>query len=356
MECGIEWDWPGVLNRMVACLVADHQTRLDDIRYVRPDGKEGFLALTVNPYLDADRKLGLLLLGTDFTERKKLESQLSHAQKMESIGQLAAGIAHEINTPIQYVGDNTRFVQQSFIDMSKLRESYEKLHTAVANGEDARALIEEIVALRREIDIEYVVQEIPRAIKESLDGIERVADIVRSMKDFAHPDTGSKALTDLNKNIETTLKVARNEWKYVAEMETDLDPSLPMVACFPGEINQVILNLIVNAAHAIADVVGDGASGKGRIRVSSHRVDPWVEIRVSDTGTGIPEAIRSRIFDPFFTTKEVGRGTGQGLAIAHTVIVEKHGGTINFETEMGRGTRFIIRLPQERIQEGKDGA
>ena len=165
------------------------------------------------------------------------------------------------------------------------------------------------------------------------------------MKAFSHPGTGEKSLVDLNKAIESTITVARNEWKYVADVEKDLDSGLPNVPCLPGEFNQVILNIIVNAAHAIADVVGNGSEQKGVITVQTRKDGDWAELRISDTGSGIPEKARNRIFDPFFTTKEVGRGTGQGLAIARNVIVEKHAGTITFDTEMGKGTTFIIRLP-----------
>jgi signal transduction histidine kinase len=188
-------------------------------------------------------------------------------------------------------------------------------------------------------------EEIPKALSQALSGVQRVARIVQAMKDFSHPGTESKTPIDLNRAIESTLTVCRNEWKYVAELETDLDASLPAVSCLPGEFNQVILNIVVNAAHAIADQAKDGE--KGVIRVTTRRVNDRVEIRISDTGTGIPESARGRVFDPFFTTKEVGKGTGQGLAIARSVVVDKHQGEIFFETEMGKGTTFIIRLPIE---------
>jgi signal transduction histidine kinase len=165
------------------------------------------------------------------------------------------------------------------------------------------------------------------------------------MKEFSHPDTKEKIPLDLNHAINSTITVARNEWKYVADMETDFDSSLPLVSCLPGEINQVILNLIVNAAHAIADVVKKGGLEKGKIKVQTRNCSEWAEIRIQDSGTGIPKKVQSRIFDPFFTTKEIGKGTGQGLAIARSVIVDKHGGSIHFETEEGKGTTFIIRLP-----------
>jgi signal transduction histidine kinase len=264
---------------------------------------------------------------------------------MESIGQLAAGIAHEINTPAQYVGDNTRFLQDAFADLCRLLQSYVELLDMSKANTVTPQLIAAVESTAAEVDSEYLLTEIPRAIEQSLQGIERIAKIVRAMKEFSHPGTEEKVEIDLNHAIETTITVARNEWKYVAEMVTDFDATLPPVRCLPGELNQVILNLIVNAAHAITDVVRDGNNGKGTITVGTRGGGDWVEIRVSDTGTGIPEAIRLKVFDPFFTTKGVGKGTGQGLAIAHAVIVDKHGGTITYETEMGRGTTFLIRLP-----------
>ncbi len=348
MDCGIEWDWPPVLERMVGSLVADHQTRLDHIRYKRRDGKDGFLSLTVNPYnLDADLFSGLLLLGQDITERIIMENQLSQAQKLESIGQLAAGIAHEINTPTQYIGDNTRFLQQSFKDLQTLLDKYSCLLSECKQGHVMPELIADIEAAVKAADVEYLQEEVPRAIQQALEGVERVATIVGAMKEFSHPGTKEKVATDINKAIESTVTVARNEWKYVAELITDLAPDLPLVPCFVGDFNQVILNILINAAHAIVDAKGKDGADKGMIRISTHRrgVDDWVEIRISDNGTGIPEAIRRKVFDPFFTTKQVGKGTGQGLAISHDVVVKKHGGKISFETEMGKGTTFVIQLP-----------
>ncbi|MEY2407454.1 MAG: two-component system, NtrC family, sensor kinase [Verrucomicrobiota bacterium] len=284
-------------------------------------------------------------LQAEIAGRNRMEIQLRHAQKMESIGQLAAGIAHEINTPTQYIGDNTRFVQDAFGEIRQLVVQYDKLLCAAETGSVTPELIGAVRSAAGAADMAYLGEEIPKAIQQSLDGVNRVAQIIRAMKDFSHPGTQEKTLLDLNRAIESTLTVCRNEWKYLAEMVTDFDPALPPIPCLPGELNQVILNLVVNAAHAIADVVGDAANGKGTITMSTRRNGDWVEIRIRDTGTGIAEKGRDRIFDPFFTTKGVGKGTGQGLAIAHAVIVDKHAGTIHFETEMGRGTTFIIRLP-----------
>ncbi|HLO67854.1 MAG TPA: ATP-binding protein [Holophaga sp.] len=278
-------------------------------------------------------------------ERLSLEVQLRQAQKLEAIGQLAAGIAHEINTPTQYVGDNLKFLLDAFRDLQGALDAWEAQASGALGGAEARLA-------REEADLPYLRDEIPRALEQSLEGIARVTRIVKAMKDFSHPGGETMVEVDLNRSIESTVTVCRHEWKYVADIVLDLDPALPRVLCHPGEINQAVLNLVVNAAHAIAD--GSPGGAKGTITVTTAHRDGWAEIRVRDTGTGIPESVRARIFDPFFTTKEVGRGTGQGLAIVHNVAVERHGGTVAFETEMGRGSEFILRIPatgrdQERL-------
>lgn len=345
-ECGLSWESAAVLEGLATCCTTREVVRIEDVRFRHPDGTEHFLGITITlmPGTDDDAP-HFLLMAADITARKQLQRQLTRAQKLESIGQLAAGIAHEINTPTQYVGDNTRFLQEAFRDLGTLLEQYTVLLQASKAGVVSEALIREVEATAEAIDVAYLTEEIPRAIQQSLEGVERVAKIVRAMKEFSHPGNEEKTAIDLNRAIESTLTVARNEWKYVADMVTDFDPALPSVACLPGELNQVVLNIVVNAAHAIADMVGDGSRGKGTITVSTRQDGAWVEIRIADTGTGIPEAVQDRIFDPFFTTKEVGKGTGQGLAIAHDVVVKKHGGMITCTSETGRGTAFFIRLP-----------
>src|SRR5581483_5388952 len=278
-------------------------------------------------------------------ERNLMEVQLRQAQKLESVGQLAAGIAHEINTPIQYVGDNLRFVADAFSDLNRLIEAHRTIAEVARAHPPAAEAIAAAEAVSQEIDQPFLNTEIPKALQQSLEGVSRVAAIVSAMKEFSHPGTAEKVLTDVNKAIQTTITVARNEWKYVAEVVTDLDPALPAVPCLPGEFNQVILNLLVNAAHTIADAIKGRAGAKGTIRITTRQVGANVEIRVSDTGLGIPETIRHRIFEPFFTTKEVGKGTGQGLALARATIVTKHGGDLTFDSRMGQGTTFIILLP-----------
>ncbi|MEI6395675.1 MAG: PAS domain S-box protein [Verrucomicrobiota bacterium] len=236
-------------------------------------------------------------------DRSRMEVQLRQAQKLESIGQLAAGIAHEINTPTQYIGDNTRFLQNAFKDISLALDHYDRLLQAARQQQVTPELLAATTAATEAADIAYLAQEVPKSIEQTLQGVARVAKIVRAMKDFSHPGSEAKVPTDLNRAIESTVTVAHNEWKYVADLDLALDPQLPFVPCLPGEINQVILNLVINAAHAIGDVIGDDASSKGRIRVSTSRQDDWAEIRIQDTGTGIPEAVRGRIFDPFFPPK-----------------------------------------------------
>ena len=318
---------------------------IESIR-VRKGGKRIPVMISFSPVRDgAGKTVGACSIATDITERKLLERQLAQAQKLESIGQLAAGIAHEINTPIQYVGDNIRFLQDSFGQLDQLLEGYDRLVQSVRSASPGASFLADIEALAQATRVKYLRAEIPKSIADSLDGAGRVGEIVRAMKEFSYPGSTEKTPLDINRAIESTVLVSRNEWKYVADLEMELEPDLPPVLCVPGEFNQVILNLIVNGAHAIADVVSGQTGTKGRITVSTARDGEWVEIRVRDTGTGIPDEFQSSIFNPFFTTKAVGKGTGQGLAIAHSVIVQKHGGTISFETARGRGTAFQIRIP-----------
>jgi signal transduction histidine kinase len=238
-------------------------------------------------------------------------------------------------------------LKDAFLDLKNLLANYERLLLAAQDSTLSGDTIHEVAAAVEQADAAYLLDEIPKAIDQTLEGVTRVSTLVSAMKEFSHPGTKDKVLLDLNHAVDSTITVARNEWKYVADLETDLDPTLPLIPCHPGEFNQVILNLIVNAAHAIADVIREGDLKKGNIKIQTKNCMEWAEIRVQDTGSGIPEGVRTRIFDPFFTTKEIGKGTGQGLAIARSVVVDKHGGTIHFETEMGKGTTFIIRLPHD---------
>ena len=313
---------------------------------VAKDGTQIVVSATYFPLCDASGKVvSACAIAQDITQRKFLERQLAQAQKLESIGQLAAGIAHEINTPIQYVSDNIRFLRDSFTRLEEVNQSYDRLLASVHNGSSPAQSIADIEAIAKATRATYLRTEIPKSIADSLDGVERVALIVRAIKEFSHPGPLEKAPLDINRAIESTVLVCRNEWKYVADLTLNLDRDLPFILCVPGDFNQVILNLVINAAHAIGDVVSANPGTKGRIEVSTRRDGEWAEIRIADTGSGIPEEVRNSIFNPFFTTKAVGKGTGQGLAIAHNVIVQKHGGAITFETQIGVGTTFQVRLP-----------
>lgn len=302
---------------------------------------------------DADRTLiehSLQVVSDELTERNRqlkqqvrtleqMEVDLRHALKLEAVGQLASGIAHEINTPIQYIGDSVDYLHEAFGEVVVLLAWYrERMHAAL--GGAPLPAPEEVAEIESRTDVAYALEQIPQAVERTLEGVRRVAALVRAMKDFAHPDGREKLAADLNAALRSTLVVATNEIKHVADVELGLE-DIPLIPCHVGEINQVFLNLLVNAAHAIADA----NRGRGRITVCSRPFGEGVELSIADTGDGIPAAIRDRIFEPFFTTKAVGRGTGQGLAIARSIVVDKHGGTIHFESIEGKGTTFVIRLP-----------
>ena len=340
-ECGIRWVRSDIQNEINSWCASRESRRVEALPFVI-DGETRFLGLTLNWISAPEERIDeLLIIGSDVTEREILGQQLRQAQKLEAIGQLAAGIAHEINTPTQYVGDNTRFLQESWPSFKELIAITREIRQEASLGPVSSETLQQFDALAQAADFEYLQTEIPRAIEQSLEGIQRVGKIVRAMREFSHPGSEEKKLIDINKAIETTITVARNEWKYVAEIETHFDVDLPSVLCHAGEFNQVILNLLINAAQAM----GDGSQGKGKIVVSTRHDDDWAEISISDTGAGIPEAVRSRVFEPFFTTKPVGKGTGQGLALAHTAIVRRHAGKIWFDSEAGKGTTFYIRMP-----------
>lgn len=291
---------------------------------IRPEGLSFPVELHVGS-VGYDKSTTWIATARDLSERKLIEAQLVQAQKLESIGQLAAGIAHEINTPTQYIGDNLKFLRESFENLSPV------LKELASNGEQGSP-----------VDLPYLIEEIPAALQQSLDGISRVTSIVSAMKNFAHPGATEKYAVDINECVRTTATVSTNTWKYVADLELDLESNLPSVVCISNEINQVILNLIVNAAHAVEDAKREG---KGLIRVTTGCKEGWVEIAVSDTGCGMPKEVQSRIFDPFFTTKGVGRGTGQGLTLVYNMVTKRHGGYVKFQTEQGKGTTFFVGLP-----------
>jgi two-component system, NtrC family, sensor kinase len=285
--------------------------------------------------------------------RESVEMELWHSQRHEAAGQLAVGVAQEITTSAQLIGDNTMFLREAFGGLTAILDAYRDcLATLAAKGLDpsSNASLAAAEAAAAGANLDHLIREIPAAIGQSLDGLGQVSRIASAMKDFVHPGSGDREAVDLNKAIEATILVTRNKWKYVAELETDLDPRLPEVPCFIDQINQAILDLIVNAAHAIEDTGIRARGEKGSIRISTRQDGGCAEIRISDTGAGIPEERQARVFAARCTAGDFGPGAGQGLAIAHDTVVRKHGGTIHFETQAGKGTTFVVRLPVEAAE------
>jgi PAS domain S-box-containing protein len=317
-----------------------------EIAFLKKDGTALFTIVTPKVMMDDKGAfIGSFATVTNITEQKILQSQLFQAHKLEGIGQLAAGIAHEINTPTQYVSSNTRFLSDAFSDLQELLKAYQELANELKSEGQKAEKLKAIDELMQDLDYEFLAEEIPKALEANNDGLARIAKIVLSIKEFAHPGREVKEPTDINRVVSNTITVAKNEWKYVADVDTDLDGELPLVSCVVSELNQVILNLIVNAAQAIGEVVGSNGEEKGKILVSTLHKDEWIEIRISDNGPGISKEIRDRIFEPFFTTKDPGKGTGQGLAIAYRSIVNNHKGRLDVTSEPGKGTTFTIALP-----------
>ncbi len=301
--------------------------------------------LSVFPIRDESYEVvNYIAIRHDVTRETELEQRLTQSQKLQSIGQLAAGIAHEINTPVQYVSDNVNFLEASFSDLAKVLSQHKELIERVQRNQESVSYADKCIEEIENADLEFLLGEIPLSIKQSAEGLDRISKIVTAMKEFAHPGTAEKISADLNKAIRSTVQVCANEWKYIADMELDLEDGLAYVPCYIGELNQVFLNMIVNAVHAIEERKLP-AKSKGTISIQTRMDDSDAIVVIRDTGNGIPSGIIEKIFDPFFTTKEVGKGTGQGLSLAYSTIVEMHGGSIDVESQTGQGTVFTIRLP-----------
>ncbi len=275
-------------------------------------------------------------------QKQALEQEIRHGQKLEALGTLASGIAHEINTPIQYISDNISFMQDSFEDLHTLVSGLRGLIDGLEQ-QHKEAVQNKVSDLLEDADFEFLEEEIPSSIEQSREGTKRVAKIVSAIKDFAHPGSEEKSSVNINEAIETTATVSHNHWKYVSNLKMDLDENLPAILGYVGDINQVLLNLVVNAAQAIEE---KGADDLGNINIKTTLEGELVSVEVSDTGCGIPKANLEKIYDPFFTTKEVGKGTGQGLAIIHNIVVNKHGGHIAVSSEEGQGTTFTLQFPK----------
>ncbi|MES9859800.1 MAG: ATP-binding protein [Candidatus Thiodiazotropha sp. LLP2] len=359
---------PPALQQELAQMIAEGSDLLGVEKvYLTPEGDKTY-DVQIERMLDVSQKFsGYTILFNDITERlswsRQLEEvnrsqqqliddlnqtrqQLIQSEKMAAVGQLSAGIAHEINTPIQYIEQNTRFLRDAFSDMQSALKSLQKLLAAAGNGELSENLLSEVCEQVEEADCDYLFDEVPGAVEQSLEGVERVSTIVSAMKVFARSGTQEKVEIDINAAIMSSVNLTVNEWKYHSEVEMDLDPDLPMIRCVPSDLNQSLLNIVVNAATANSDqAIKEALVEKGRISIRSRLDGDWVVIEIGDTGTGIPEGIKTKIFDPFFTTREVGKGIGQGLTFVYQAIVEEHGGRVKVDSTLGEGAIFEIRLP-----------
>lgn len=321
-----------------------------EFQYIDSVGVTRTIVTTVCPLLHESKSDARLVMATDVTKQKSMQTQLDQALRMESVGQLAAGVAHEINTPMQYIGDNVRYVAKS---MKKLENVFERLPELL----DAEVTTERIEEIREEVlgsiklsKIKSTLVQIPDALNDSIEGVASVSKIVAAMKEFTHPGSDQKSEVCINHVLESTITVAKNEWKYVSEIETSFEKEICKIEALPSELNQAFLNIIVNASHAISDRVSAGDIAKGMIKISTSAAADHVLVTIEDNGGGIPAAVRDKVFEPFFTTKEVGKGTGQGLSVAFTVIKKKHGGNVSFTVEEGVGTTFMVKLPKKAFE------
>lgn len=337
----LSWNGDIIDDAIRQCRTDKNASKISNVKFVHANGTERFLVVTVTPLLDDTASMtGCLLLGEDITEIKTLEAQLAQAARLEGLGQLAAGIAHEINTPIQYVGDSVTFLKESYENFERILEF---TTTNCAQQVHNFGTPCHLTVLLKDADIDFIREEAPRTFTRIEQGLGKISSIIRAMNRFSRCDLSEKTMADINEIIENAITITQNVWKYSAEMETDFEEGKLLIPCMHGEIGQAMINIIINAAHAIEDVIK--GKGKGRIHITTQKKEKCLEIRIKDTGAGIPEKIGSKIFNMFFTTKPIDRGTGQGLALAYNTIVCKHKGTLTYETQLGHGTTFIITLP-----------
>lgn len=352
------FDDPKLIKEKVAdlrnpeCSVDEIHAEADGIRF---DNQIIPVEVSVSAVKIKDRSATVWIF-RDITERraeeqrrKAIEAELSQAQKLEALGTLASGVAHEINTPIQYIGDNVRFAKDSFNDLFKCVRLYQSAVKALSEAGIEPDLVSNIKSAEDDVDVDFLLDEITPALEQSAEGLDQVAHIVRAIKEFSHPGDAEISDIDVNDAIKTTATMSRNRWKYAADLTLDLDLDLPKVGCAAGDINQILLNLIGNAADAISDARTEDSVGKIIVKSQRHDVDHF-SITVTDNGCGIDEQTCKRIFDPFFTTKDIGKGTGQGLAITYNLITQKYQGTIACESVKGHGTSFKIVLPIDHKQ------
>jgi len=339
LSVGLQWDWGAILESSFLSQNENKPVQISNVPFCTEEGKQGFLDVTLNSVSTSHcEEKGLLLLATDVTNRTTLELELERARRLESIGQLAAGIAHEMNTPMQYISHNVEYLKNSFLKMEEFFDIFQKIEEGVAPE-----IAVNCISLSQKHRT-FLRREVPRALQQTLEGISRVTTILGAMRDFTRAGSNEPCFIDINTVVQSSIDISQHEWKYCAEFNCDLEPRLPDIPTYRGELGQVLVNLFVNAAHAIeAKFVNTGI--KGVIKVRTFQEGDNVIVAIEDNGTGIPKQYYQKIFDPFFTTKDVGKGTGQGLTIVHGIVVEHHKGTIRFESKEGVGTTFFISLP-----------
>jgi len=296
------------------------------------------IEVSLKPIYDNDSFYGIIIIIKDLSEVYNYQTKLNLAQKMETLGLLSAGIAHEINTPLQYVNDNLHFIKESFFNLNKYINSLENYIDET----------EYLQRLQSELETNYLRDEIPISIDSAYSGIKRIIRIIEAMKNFSHKSNNEKTLSDINKLLVDAITITRNDWKSVAEINTCFDNEKQEIFCLPDELTQVFLNLVINAVHAIKTKKENETNLVGKIDVHTSEVDDYVIIKVEDNGCGIDSKNLNKIFEPFYTTKPPGLGTGQGLTITKDIIVNKHNGTIDVDSEINKGTIIIIKLPNMR--------
>jgi len=352
-ECEIDWDWVRVARGIEQCKSEAARVRLDDVYFIRQDNSPGMLGLTISPMTDESaRSRGFLILGADVTERRSIENQLDQRQKLEAMSRLAGGIAGEIAAPLEAAERRIRTLKERSERLEKGIDAFMGALDRAREEGSAEGSPNEAPAKPEGADVKHLCGEIAEAADESLAGMELTERMVRDMRRFAHIQSETDELVDVNMAIENIATLCRNEWKRVAELRTHYDPSVPRVRCAPEDLDQVILNLLVNAADAIERVIPAGSSQRGLITISTRSKGEGVEIDISDSGCGIKEEVKDKIFDLFFTTKP--EGTGHGLAMSRALIVDKLGGTIDFQTEVGKGTTFRVCFPARRDTENRE--
>lgn len=322
--------------------------RAEDMRFHRQDGGTLLASCVLSPVLRGGEPRGAVLVFRDIGEQRRLERELHQSQRLESVGRLAGGLAHELNTPVQYVSDSIQYVREVFGDLERLLGTFRGLCRGVLDGTAGPQEARTAVAAEEEADVDYALEHAPKAFQRSLEGLQRIASVIRSMKDLAPSAGHGAASIDLNRVLESALFVVSEEIDSVADLDVALG-ELPHIVCDASDVTVVLLNLLRNAAQAVRSVYGETGL-RGRITVRTRVDGDEVEVEIGDTGPGIPEAVREHIFDPFFTTREVGSGAGQGLSVARSIVVGRHGGSLALESEEGSGSTFFLRLPVQRVQ------